>query len=112
MTISRDGTVGKGNTNPSYKVDVNCSLNGTTVYRNGVEIVARYLQLSGGTMNGESRSGLVSKAGTDEEIVYLISATSPRPVFGAGSPAQNGPLLQQPGFAGGFCGTSGALRVR
>ena len=35
-----------------------------------------------------------------------------RPVVGAGSPAQNGPLLQQPGLAGGSCGASGALRVR
>ena len=54
----------------------------------------------------------MSEAGTDEEIVFINLHRQSRPVVVAGSPAQNGPLLQQPGFAGGFFGTSGALRVR
>jgi hypothetical protein len=47
----------------------------------------------------------VSEAGTDKAILYVITAARSRPVVGAGSPEQNGPLLQQPGFARGFCRT-------
>ena len=38
----------------------------------------------------ESRSGLVSEAGTDEEIVYLISAASPARWLGPGARHRTG----------------------
>lgn len=59
VDISPSGSIGIGKTTMAYKVDVNGSLNATTIYQNGVMLGARafdntsYLPLSGGTLSGD-----------------------------------------------------------
>ena len=51
-------------------------------------------------MVSKSRSGLVSEAENDREILLFNLHCQSRPVVGAGSPEQNGPLLLQQGSQG------------
>lgn len=44
--------LGIGTTSPSYKLDVNGTLNATTIYENGTLLSSKYLPLTGGTLSG------------------------------------------------------------
>jgi len=65
MQITQDGNVLIGTTDDNgYKLDVNGTLNATTIYQNGVTLdskLAGYLPLSGGTLTGP----LTLSSGTD-----------------------------------------------
>jgi len=52
MIISSTGNVGIGLTNPSTTLQVNGTMNATTIQENGTALTAKYLQLSGGTTTG------------------------------------------------------------
>lgn len=59
LELSDDGTivlsggnVGIGTTSPQYTLDVNGSLNATTIYQNGTTLANTYLSLTGGTIDG------------------------------------------------------------
>ena len=52
----------------TYKLDVNGSLNASTINRAGVEIDSRYLKLSGGTMTGQLQ--LTTATGNNSLLIY------------------------------------------
>ena len=55
------GNVGIKTTTPSYTLDVNGTLNATTIYQNGTTLANTYLSLSGGTLTVDSYENIVIK---------------------------------------------------
>ena len=77
MIIKNDGKVGFGTITPSYKLDVNGSLNATTIYRNDIEVVdlSSSQDLSNKTYNGYSLGDACEKDYTDSNSASAISST-------------------------------------
>ena len=86
------GKVGIGATNPAYKLDVNGSLNATTIYQNGTTLANTYLALSGGTLTffglcgltlarTTSNSNLIHFTGGDSDFGYLGFGGVGNPVY-------------------------------
>ena len=69
MTIMGNGNVGIGLTNPSTELQVNGTMNATTINENGTALTSKYLQLAGGTMTG----GITLTTTTGNNPIYITS---------------------------------------
>lgn len=71
------GNVGIGTTSPSYKLDVNGSLNATTIYQSGSSLnslLGNYLPLSGGTLTGPLWVNNISSSDDNGLLSYKPSS--------------------------------------
>ena len=80
FVINNSCNIGIGKTNPLYKLDINGSLNATSIFENNINIATKYLTLSGGTLNGNlnitSNANYLSFGSrTEDLLIRLFSNT-------------------------------------
>ena len=81
MMLNSSGNVGIGTTNPEYKLDVNGSLNATTIYQNGSSLsslLGNYLPLSGGTITNTNETPLIISSSSGYSSIRLSNKNNHR----------------------------------